>query len=85
MYITWLTNPTDMNYLEAALSNSTGKFLCGNEVTAADCMMEFSAAFIMARELGIKAQSYPKTQQYIHDCEATGSYRKAVQKTGHKL
>lgn len=75
----------DMNYLEAELSKSKGKFLCGETVTAADCMQQFSAAFIMARELGIKASSYPKTQQYLQDCEATETYKKAVQKTGHKL
>lgn len=74
-----------MNYLEAELSKGKGRFLCGVDVTAADCMMQFSAAFIMARELGIKAGSYPKTQQYIQDCEATEAYKKAVQKTGHKL
>lgn len=75
----------DMNFLEAELSKGKGKFLCGDAVSAADCMMEFSAAFIMARELGIKPHTYPKSQQYIQDCEATETYKKAVQKTGHKL
>lgn len=75
----------DMNYLEAELSKGRGKFLCGDAVTAADCMMQFSAGFIMARELGVKASSYPKTQQYLQECEATETYKKAVQKTGHKL
>lgn len=76
---------SDMNYLEAELSKGKGKFVCGDSVSAADCMLQFSAAFIMGRELGIKASSYPKTQQYLQDCEASETYKKAIQKTGHKL
>lgn len=75
----------DMDYLEEHLSKGNGKFLVGNAVSAADCMMAFSAAFILARELGVKPASYPRSQQYVQDCEATETYKKAVQKTGHKL
>lgn len=75
----------DMNYLEARLSESKGKFLLGDSITAADCMMHFSASFILARELGIKPQGYPRSQQFVQDCEATETYKKAVQKTRHKL
>lgn len=38
----------DFNYLDAHLSKSQGKFLCGDSITAADCMMQFSAGFIMS-------------------------------------
>lgn len=75
----------DMNYLENFLSQGQGRFLSGDVVTAADCMMGFSASFVLARELGVKASDYPRTQQYIRDCEGTETYTKAVQKTGHKL
>lgn len=75
----------DFEYLESALAEGKGKFLCGEQVTAADCMMGFSVAFILARELGVKAQEYPRSAQYVKDCEATETYAKAVKKTGHKL
>ena len=75
----------DMDFLESALQNSKGKFLLGDTVTAADSMMQFSAVFILARELGIKGKNYPEVERWIKDCEATESYKKAVQRTGHSL
>lgn len=75
----------DMDFLENALKNSGGKWLLGNELTAADFMMHFSATFVLARELGVKGKKYPETERWLKDCEATESYQKAVQKTGHKL
>lgn len=75
----------DMNFLEETLKTSGGKFIMGNQLTAADVMMHFSAAFIIARELGIKGKKYPEVERWLKDCEQTESYKKAVQKTGHKL
>lgn len=75
----------DMNLLEETLKNSPGKFLFGEKLSVADTMMHFSAVFILARELGVKEADYPHTAKYIKDCEATESYKKAVQKTGHSL
>jgi glutathione S-transferase len=75
----------DMNFLEDALSKSSGKFLFGDSISVADTMMHFSAVFILARELGVKGEDYPKTTKYIQDCEATPSYKKAVERTGHSL
>ncbi len=75
----------DFNLLEATLKQSSGKFLFGNEISVADTMMHFSTSFILARELGVKAEDYPRCKQYVQDCEATASYKKAVEKTGHKL
>ena len=75
----------DMEFLESTLKKSKGKFLFGDQVTAADCMMHFSAVFVIARELGVKAGDCPTVEQYIKDCEATESYKKAVEHTGHKL
>ena len=75
----------DMDFLESELKKSGGKFLLGNTVTAADTAMHFSATFILARELGIKGRKYPEIERYLKDCEATDSYKKAVDKTGHQL
>ena len=75
----------DMSFLEAELKKSPGKFLFGDSPTAADCMMHFSAVFILKRELGMKGHSYPEIERYIKDCEATPTYKKAVEKTGHQL
>lgn len=74
-----------MDYLEAQLGKSTGKFLVGDKVTVADCMMLFSAQFILARELGTKGRKWEKVEKWIADCEETESYKRAVEKTGHKL
>ena len=75
----------DMNFLEETLKNSSGKFLCGDSVTAGDFMMHFSAVFILARELGTKGMKYPEIEKWIQTCEATDSYKKAVETSGHKL
>lgn len=75
----------DMDFLEESLKNSGGKWLMGNQLSAADFMMHFSATFIIARELGVKGRKYPEIDRWLKDCEATESYRNAVQKTGHKL
>ncbi|KAK3701884.1 hypothetical protein LTR37_015195 [Vermiconidia calcicola] len=76
----------DMNYLEETLKKSGSKFLFGDKPNVADTMMHFTAVFILDRELGgISTKDYPEIVRYITDCEATGTYKKAVEKTGHKL
>jgi glutathione S-transferase len=76
----------DMRYLEEVLSKSSGNFIFGEKVSVADTLMHFSAVFILARELGgATGKEYPKCAQYIKDCEATDSYKRAVEKTGHNL
>ena len=75
----------DMDFLEETLNKSSGKWLLGDQLTAADTMMHFSATFILARELGVKGRKYPEIERWLKDCEATDSYKKAVQKTGHSL
>lgn len=75
----------DMNFLESTLKNGGVKFLLGDDLTVADTLMHFSAAFILERELGVKKADYPETERWIKDCEATESYKKAVEKTGHRL
>jgi glutathione S-transferase len=75
----------DMSWLETELSLSSGKFLCGDHVTAADIMMQFSAEFIIQRELGTLGKEWPNINKWLERCRNTESYRKAVEKTGHKL
>lgn len=75
----------DMDFLEAALKQSSGKFLMGDEVNAADTMTYFSAVFILARELGVKGKKYPEIERWTKDCEARNAYKKAVEKTGYQL
>jgi len=75
----------DLEYLETELGKSNGKFLFGDEVTAADVSMHFSVSFILARELGTKGRKWERLEQYVRDCEEVGSYRKAVEKTGYAL
>ncbi|KAI7535225.1 glutathione S-transferase [Hortaea werneckii] len=75
----------DLDYLASELQKSNGKFLLGDQITAADCMMEFSADFILARQLGTLGKTWPRVEQYIKDCQATSTWQKAQKKTGHKL
>lgn len=75
----------DMDYLDTELGKSSGKFLVGDSVTAADIMMAFSAQFILARQLGTKGKSWSNIEKWLKACEEAGAYKKAVQKTGHKL
>jgi glutathione S-transferase len=75
----------DMSWLETELSLSDGRFLCGDEVTAADIMMQFSVEFILARELGTKGKEWPNVNKWMEACKGTEGYKRAVAKTGHKL
>ena len=75
----------DMDYLEKILVDDGGKFLGGNSITAADCMMHFSVMFVVMMRLGIGDRKYERAQRYVQDCEATESFKKAVAKTGWKI
>ena len=77
----------DLSFLETELSLSSvsGKFLCGDHVTAADVMMQFSVDFILARELGTQGKQWPNINRWLEACGKEEGYRRAVEKTGHKL
>ncbi len=77
----------DFNWLESELDRGSGKFLVGDEITAADVMMMFSVEFILARGLGTKGcdTKWPKTREWLQACKDTEAYRRAVEKTGYKL
>lgn len=72
----------DLDWLESDLQKSKGRFLVGDQVTAADCMMAFTAQFILERKMGTQGKTWPKIEEWIKICEATESWKKAVQKTG---
>ncbi|PNS18716.1 hypothetical protein CAC42_5255 [Sphaceloma murrayae] len=75
----------DMELLESELGKSSGKFLLGDDVSVADCMMHFSATFILERELGTAGREYPKIKAWLAACEDTAAYKAAVKKTGYDL
>lgn len=75
----------NLDWVERTLDASTGGFLVGNSVTAADIMVKFSIDFILARELGTQGKKWPKIEAWIKRCEALESYKKAVEKSGHTL
>ena len=75
----------DFDWLESELQRSNGKFLLGDSVTAADVMMEFSLDFIITRQLGMEKCRWDKIATYLKACQATPTWQKAREKTGHKL
>lgn len=75
----------DFDFLEGELAKNKTKFLCGDHVTAADLMMQFSVDFILLRQLGTKGKKWERVEQWLQDCKSTETYKRAVQKTGHKL
>ena len=75
----------DFDWLEGELQKSSGKFLVGSHITAADCMMIFSVQYILDKVLGTKAKKWPKIEEWVKNCEAMETWKKAVQKTGHSL
>jgi glutathione S-transferase len=75
----------DLDFMEAELEKSNGKFLFGDELTVADIQMHFSIAFILARELGTFGKRWERCEKFVRDCEAMESYKRAVEKTGHEF
>lgn len=49
----------DLDWLETELSLSSGPFLCGDKVTAADMMMQFSIDLILVTKLGTQGRAWP--------------------------
>jgi glutathione S-transferase len=75
----------DMSWLETELSLSSGEFLCGDHLTAADIMMQFSAHIILGAKLGTQGKEWPSVNKWLELCQNTDSYKRAVEKTGHKM
>lgn len=75
----------DLSWLETELSLSQGRYLCGDDLTAADVMMQFSADFILTRELGTGGKEYVNINKWLEACKKTETYQRAVEKTRYKL
>lgn len=75
----------DLGWLDGELQGR--RFLAGEALTAADTMVLFSVQFIFARDLcaGRKQSEWGEVDRWIGECEGSISWRKAVEKTGHKL
>ena len=74
-----------LDWLESELGKNQGKFLFGDTVTAADCILYNSIEYIMVKQLGTRGKKWERIEQYLVDCPATATYRKAVEKTGYHL
>jgi glutathione S-transferase len=74
----------DLSWLESELSLSSGKFLCGDHITAADVMMQYSADVILSLELGTQKREWVEIRKWLKACEETEGYKRAVEKTGYK-
>lgn len=75
-----------MDWLEDTLgANSAGGWIVGDHLSAADIMTHFSASFLLARQLGTRGKTWPNIKAWIEKCEATESYKRAVQKSGYTL
>lgn len=75
----------DFEWLSQELEKGNGKYLVGNGVTAADCMLSFSCQFIIAQQLGVKAGDYPVVEKWLRHLESGEVYKQAEKRTGHHL
>jgi len=75
----------DLDWLNNELKGR--KFLAGEKLTAADTMVLFSIQFIFARNLsgGRKQGEWKEIDRWVKECEGTVGWKKAVEKTGHKM
>jgi glutathione S-transferase len=75
----------DLDWLDSELYGR--RFLAGEMVTAADMMCLFSVQFIFERGLcgGRKMGEWKNIEGWIKACEGTESWKRAVEKTGHKM
>jgi glutathione S-transferase len=77
----------DLNWLGSEPAKNDGRFLGGDEVSAADTMVGFSVYFGFARGLCAKKgpEDWKRVVAWLDRCEACKTCIKAVEKTGHKL
>lgn len=73
----------DLDWIERDLSESGSKFLAGDVVTAADIMMQLSADYILARQLGTQGKKWPAVEAWLKRCKETPTYVRAVEKSGY--
>lgn len=75
----------DMEFLEQTLKESKSRFLCGDTVTAADCMMYFMLLIPLVKLSDLSDKQYAAVERYMQDCEATESFKKVIGKVGSIL
>ncbi|KAI6779168.1 glutathione S-transferase [Emericellopsis cladophorae] len=76
-----------MGMLEGMLKSSSGRYLCGDRLTAADILMSFPLIAARGRldeigtwEGGSWAKAFPTINEYVDRLEAEEGYKKSVQK-----
>ncbi|KAM3068717.1 bifunctional glutathione transferase/peroxidase [Clarireedia jacksonii] len=69
---------THLSFLESQIKTSSGKYLCGDHLTAADIIMSFP--LIAAREKSgvFTKEGYPELMAYLERLESEEGYKKAV-------
>jgi glutathione S-transferase len=87
---TWLQRQfkTHLMYLEGLLESKEKGFLCGEEITGADFLMEFPLLAATGRA-GLTEEKYPKLWAYVERLHGRDGYKRAVAKaekeTGQKF
>ncbi|KAL3425297.1 glutathione S-transferase domain-containing protein [Phlyctema vagabunda] len=71
---------TTFNFLESQLATSPGggEFLCGKNLSAADILMSFP--ILVAFEVAISKEQYPRLAAYAGRLQAIEGYKKAIKK-----
>jgi glutathione S-transferase len=75
----------DLDWLEKILAGNSTKLLAGDEVTVADTMMIFPLVVIFGRKLGTEGKSWPWVNKWLQNVEASKTYQRALQRTGHRV
>lgn len=73
----------DLDWFDAELNKSTGRFLVGDTVTVADIMVLFNIQFVHAWKIGTTRKSWPRIEVWRKNCEETDSYQRALLRTGY--
>ena len=73
-------------FIESQLASSSGKYLCGESLTAADILMSFALIVGAGRfddlgswEGGTWTKAYPKVAEYVRLLEAEKGYKRSVE------
>ncbi|KAI4843690.1 benzoate 4-monooxygenase cytochrome-like protein P450 [Aureobasidium sp. EXF-8845] len=81
----WL-HASEATYALHALAILYTRWFGADNPSAAEKIEQgMSTNFILARQLGTKGKRWEKVEKWIADCEETESYKRAIEKTGHRL
>lgn len=76
-----------LSFIEGQLATSGGRYLCGDELTAADMMMSFPVIAAKGRwdefgpwEGGSWRKAFPNLLKYTEALEAHPTYKKSIEK-----